>query len=83
MTDQMPIGMISEGERDGFVGLTWFLPPEPGLIYAAPQTEAIVKECIKQCEQHFAGAVGTHAGAHNSAIKKCIDSIREHFGIVE
>ena len=40
----------------------------------------IVNECLIQCEQHFAGAVGTYAGAHNSAIKKCTDSIKQHFG---
>ena len=41
----------------------------------------IVKECIKQVEKNFAGAVGTYAGAHNSAVLKCKKSIQEHFGV--
>lgn len=41
----------------------------------------VAKECLALCTQHFAGAVGTYAGAHNSAVKKCADSIRERFGV--
>lgn len=59
--------------------------------YAAPElagranklAELIVREAVAQCQQHFVGAVGTHAGAHNSAVKKCVDSIQKHFGIEE
>jgi len=45
--------------------------------------ELIVEECIKQVEKNFAGAVGTYAGAHNSAVLKCKKSIQEHFGVEE
>ena len=43
--------------------------------------ELIIKECLAQCEQHYVGAVGTHAGAHNSAVKRCQASIKQHFGV--
>lgn len=45
--------------------------------------ELIVWECIKQVEKNFAGAVGTYAGVHNSAVLKCKKSIQEHFGVEE
>ena len=43
--------------------------------------ELIVKDCIGQVETNFAGAVGTYAGVHNSAVLKCKKSIQEHFGV--
>lgn len=39
----------------------------------------IVEECLKQCSKNFAGAVGTYPGAFNTGVKRCVDSIREHF----
>lgn len=45
--------------------------------------QLIIKECEQQCEQHYAGAIGTYAGAHNTAVKKCIESIKQHFGVEE
>ena len=43
----------------------------------------IVEECADICAKQVVGAVGTYANAHNSAVKKCIDSIQEHFGVGE
>jgi hypothetical protein len=43
--------------------------------------EIIVNECITECSSHFVGAVGTHASAHNSAVKKCVDGIKARFEI--
>jgi len=45
--------------------------------------ELIVRECAQECSQHFVGAVGTYPGAHNSAVKKCLDSIKARFGVEE
>ena len=42
---------------------------------------AVVKECTTIIEQNYAGMPGTYAGAHNSAIVKCKDSINKHFGL--
>lgn len=39
--------------------------------------DLILEKCIAVCQQHYANAVGSHASAHNSAIKKCIESIKE------
>lgn len=54
-----------------------------GVPVLNPQTLSllVIQECLKQCEQHFAGAVGTYAGAHNVAVKKCRDSIKAYFEI--
>ena len=43
----------------------------------------MVEECIAKCQSNVIGMVGTHASAHNSAIQKCINSIKEHFGVEE
>jgi hypothetical protein len=39
--------------------------------------DLILEKCIEVCQLHYANAVGSHASAHNSAIKKCIESIKE------
>lgn len=39
--------------------------------------ELIFAECINCCQKNYAAFYGSHASAHNSAIKKCIDSIEE------
>ena len=41
--------------------------------------ELIVKECIEICEKQYVGAVGTYAGTHNAAVKRCRDQINDHF----
>lgn len=43
--------------------------------------ELLIKECVAQVEKNFAGAVGTYAGVHNSAVLKCKKSILEHFNL--
>lgn len=39
--------------------------------------ELIIEECLKKIREHYVGAVGTHASAHNSAVLKCEKSIRQ------
>lgn len=41
----------------------------------------IIKECIDTCKKNFVGTVGSYPSAHNRAIKKCIDSINNKFGM--
>ena len=48
----------------------------PAMMDVGKFAELIVQECIKQVEKNFAGAVGTYAGAHNSAVLKCKKSIQ-------
>lgn len=43
--------------------------------------ELIVRECLDKIGKNFVGAVGSHASAHNSAVLKCQNSIKEHFGV--
>ena len=45
--------------------------------------ELIVQECVELCSKQFVGVVGTYPGAHNNAVKLCVDSIREQFGVEE
>lgn len=57
--------------------------------YAAPElaeranklVELIVRECVEQCNVNFVGTVGSHPSAHNRGVKKCIDNIKQHFGV--
>ena len=41
----------------------------------------IIAECITQIEKNFAGSVHTMAQAHNLAVTKCKQSVKEHFGV--
>lgn len=43
--------------------------------------EYIVRDCIEQCNVNFVGTIGLHPSAHNRGVKKCIDNIKEHFGV--
>ena len=45
--------------------------------------ELIVAECVEQCNINFVGTVGSHPSAHNRGVKKCIDNIKQHFGVKE
>lgn len=45
--------------------------------------ELIVKECVAQCDKHYAGFIGSYASANNTAIGRCKQSILEHFGVEE
>lgn len=48
-------------------------------FFAEVLTEYVIKECVDLCNKNIVGAVGSHASAHNSAITKCINSIKEYF----
>lgn len=37
------------------------------------------QQCVELCEAQVAGAVGTYAGTHNAAVKKCCDAINQQF----
>ena len=50
-------------------------------LWAEKFAELIVGECLDKIGKNFVGAVGSHASAHNSAVLKCQNSIKEHFGI--
>lgn len=43
--------------------------------------KVIHNECMIQIEKNFAGAVGTHANAHNLGVSKCKKSIKTLFGM--
>ena len=43
--------------------------------------QLIVAECVDACRSQAAGAVGTHASAHNSAIGACISAIQQRFDV--
>ena len=45
--------------------------------------ELLIRECIEQCNVNFVGTVGSYPNAHNRGVKKCIDNIKEHFGVLE
>ena len=51
-------------------------------FFANVLTEYVVKESVEQCYKNIAAAVGSHASAHNSAVEKCVNTIKEHFGII-
>lgn len=42
--------------------------------------ELIVAECVDLCLKQVVGSVGTYPSAHNNAVGKCIDAIKEQFG---
>ena len=42
--------------------------------------ELVVQDCVDACRSRAAGAVGTHASAHNNAIGACISAIQQQFG---
>lgn len=50
-------------------------------FFATVLTEYVIKECVELCYKNIAAAVGSHASAHNSAVEKCVNTIKEHFGI--
>ena len=43
--------------------------------------QLIVQECASKIGENFAGAIGSHASAHNTAVKQCQQTILEHFGV--
>jgi len=55
--------------------------PNDAALVAEDFALLIIKECIEQCKQHYAGSVHTQAGVNNKAVMKCINSIKDHFGV--
>ena len=51
--------------------------------FASKFAELIVLECTNQIEKNYVGAIGTHASAHNTAVKRCSEQVKQHFGIKE
>lgn len=43
--------------------------------------QLIVRECASKIGENFAEAIGSHASAHNTAVKQCQQTILEHFGV--
>ena len=41
----------------------------------------ILKTCIDEIEKNYVGAIGTYAGLHNTAVKRCADNIKARFGV--
>ena len=52
-----------------------------GLFDEEKFAELIVRECINLCLKQIVGAVGTYPGAHNNAVGKCINAIKDNFGV--
>lgn len=42
-------------------------------------SQLIIEKCNQNLETLFVGAVGSHSSAHNSAIKKCIEELKNQF----
>lgn len=40
-------------------------------------TALIIENCIKEVEKNYVGFYGSHASAHNSAVKKCVETLKE------
>ena len=45
--------------------------------------ELIVAECIEKIESNYVAMVGTYPGACNSTVRKCVVTVKEHFGVKE
>lgn len=41
--------------------------------------QLVIEDCADQLEKNYATVIGSHANAHNTAILKCKDAIRELF----
>jgi hypothetical protein len=52
-------------------------------IFNEKFAQLIVQECLELCNKEHAGSIHTHAGAWNTAIKRCTESIETHFGVEE
>lgn len=39
--------------------------------------QLVIEHCAELCSKHYVGAIGTHASAHNSAVQKCHNAIKE------
>jgi hypothetical protein len=86
MTKLNPAVQKLAEQAKGFVDLNQHVGGDNGcMIYTYDGlnkfAQLIVRECIEQVEGNYVGAIGTYAGAHNSAISKCKKSIQEYFGV--
>ena len=45
--------------------------------------ELIVQECIEKIEFNYIAMVGTYPGAHNATVRKCVVTVKQHFGVEE
>ena len=52
-------------------------------IYNEKFAELVVKEAVEQIESNYVAMVGTYPGACNSTVRKCVVTVKEHFGVKE
>ena len=57
--------------------------PGNGQDSAEILVDMILKICITEIEKNYVGAIGTYAGCHNTAVKRCADNIKARFGVEE
>jgi len=50
-------------------------------IYNEKFALLIVQRCVTQIEKNYVAMVGTYPGANNSAVRKCVVTVNEHFGV--
>jgi hypothetical protein len=41
--------------------------------------ELIKSTCLEACESNYIGTIGSHASAHNAAVKKCVEKLKRTF----
>lgn len=41
----------------------------------------VLKACLEEIRKNHVGAIGTYAGVHNTAVKRCADNIKARFGV--
>lgn len=51
--------------------------------YESKFAELIVQKCIEKIESNYVAMVGTYPGACNSTVRKCVVTVKEHFGVKE
>jgi hypothetical protein len=57
--------------------------PGSGQDSAEILVNMVLRECLKEIEKNYVGAIGTYAGCHNTAVKRCSTNIKDRFGIEE
>jgi hypothetical protein len=75
ITAEQHPGVYNLVYEDGSKGVEF---NEVALEYLA---ELIVRECVGLCLKQIVGSVGTYPGAHNNAVGKCINAIKDNFGV--
>lgn len=70
--------IVASAQKTGFASSVEFDAYRTMLTSFAEEIAEYVKaQVIEECQQHYVGAVGTHASAHNSAVKRCVETIKE------